>query len=110
MSFETIGKNIRSFRLSKSMSQERLAELADISTIFVGMIERGEKIPSLKTFIKILNALGASADVILCDVLDNGYHIKNSVIDEKISKLSKEDRDKIYAVIDTMVSHSKRNL
>ncbi|MBR5922969.1 MAG: helix-turn-helix transcriptional regulator [Clostridia bacterium] len=108
MELDTIGTNIRKYRLMKSISQERLAEAADITPNFVGMIERGEKKPSLETFIKILNALGASADVILCDVINDDYKVKDSLLHEKLSKLSEEDRRKIYDVVDTMIAHSKR--
>ena len=108
MKLDTIGKNIRKYRLTKSMSQEKLAEEADVSPNFIGMIERGDKKPSLETFIKIINALGASADVILCDVIKDDYKVKDSLLHEKLSKLSEEDRRKIYDVVDTMISHSKR--
>ncbi len=108
MDFYAVGRSIRKCRLSKGMRQEDLAEQTNLSTTYIGMVERGEKKPSLETFVKILNALGVSADIVLCDVLDNGYMVKNSLLNEKLSKLSNDDRDKIYDVIDTMLSHSKR--
>lgn len=91
------------------MRQEDLAEKANLSVTYVGMIERGEKTPSLETLVAILNAIGVSADVVLCDVVTAGYTVKNSLLDEKLSQLSEEDRNKIYDVIDTMISHSKRS-
>ncbi len=57
MKLDTIGKNIRKFRLAKKLRQEDLAEKTDLTTNYIGMVERGEKNPSLETFIKILNAL-----------------------------------------------------
>ena len=71
MKLDTIGKNIRKFREIKKLRQEDLAEKTDLTTNYIGMIERGEKIPSLETFINILNSLGVSADMVLSDVLDN---------------------------------------
>lgn len=88
------------------MRQEDLAELAGLSTNYIGMVERGEKTPALETFIAILNVLGISADMVLIDVLDVGYTIKNSMLDEKLSQLNSEDREKIYAVIDTILKHT----
>lgn len=108
MKLDTIGKNIRMFRLSKKLRQEDLAEKTGLSANYVGMVERGEKIPSLETFIKIVNALGVSSDMILTDVVDTGYEVKNSMLNEKLSKLSADDRDMIYEVIDTIVKHSKQ--
>lgn len=105
---ESIGKNIRKYRLMKKLRQEDLAEKAELSINYVGAIERGEKIPSLETFLVIINALGVSADMILADVIDNGYMVKDSLLAEKLEKFSAEDRAKIYDVIDTMLKHSKQ--
>lgn len=103
---ESIGKNIRKYRLMKKLRQEDLAEKAELSINYVGAIERGEKIPSLETLLVIINALGVSADMILVDVIDNGYLVKESLLSEKLDKLSADDRAKIYDVIDTMLKHS----
>lgn len=45
MGLESIGGNIRKFRLMKKIRQEDLAEKAGLSTNYVGAIERGEKSP-----------------------------------------------------------------
>lgn len=110
MKLDTFGKNIRKFREIKKLRQEDLAEKTDLTTNYIGMIERGEKIPSLETFINILNSLGVSADMVLSDVLDNGYTVKDSLLNEKLEKLVPEDRNRIYEVIDTMMKHSKQIL
>lgn len=110
MKLDTIGKNIRKFREIKKLRQEDLAVKTDLTTNYIGMIERGEKIPSLETFINILNSLGVSADMVLSDVLDNGYTVKDSLLNEKLEKLVPEDRNRIYEVIDTMMKHSKQIL
>lgn len=110
MKLDTIGKKIRKFREIKKLRQEDLAEKTDLTTNYIGMIERGEKIPSLETFINILNSLGVSADMVLSDVLDNGYTVKDSLLNEKLEKLVPEDRNRIYEVIDTMMKHSKQIL
>ena len=110
MKLDTIGKNIRKFREIKKLRQEDLAEKTDLTTNYIGMIERGEKIPSLETFINILNSLGVSADMGLSDLLDNGYTVKDSLLNEKLEKLVPEDRNRIYEVIDTMMKHSKQIL
>ncbi len=108
MKLDTIGKNIRKYRLAKKLRQEDLAEKAGLSANYIGMVERGEKIPSLETFITILNALDVSADMILADVVSTGYIVKNSMLNEKLSKLSNDDREKIYEVIDILIKHSKQ--
>lgn len=108
MKLDTIGKNIRKYRLAKKLRQEDLAEKAGLSANYIGMVERGEKIPSLETFLTILNALEVSADMVLADVVSTGYIVKNSMLNEKLSKLSSDDREKIYEVIDVLIKHSKQ--
>ena len=51
------GKNIRNFRLKKKLSQEELADIADLHRTYIGAIERGEKNITLKNIIKITKAL-----------------------------------------------------
>lgn len=102
----SIGTQIREYRLKKNLRQEDLAEKVDVSPNYIGMIERDEKIPSLDTFVNILNVLDASADIVLSNVLKSGYKIKNSVLDDKLSKLTEAERNKIYDVIETLLKNS----
>ena len=106
MKLETIGKNIRKYRNQRKLRQDQLAEKTDLSTNYIGMIERGEKIPALETFLKIANTLEVSADMLLADVLYNNYAIKDSLLADNLEKLSAEERTRIYDVIDTMIKHS----
>lgn len=108
MDFNSIGLNLRKVRHQRGMRQEDLAEASGISLTYYGALERGEKIPSLETFIAILNALNVSADVILCDVVNAGYEVKHSLISEKLNGVCKKDREKIYDVIDTMIKHASK--
>ena len=104
---DSIGKRIRKARMAKSLKQEELAEKCGLSVTYIGMIERGEKIPKLETFIEIANSLDVSADILLADLLTTGYKIKNSLLAEKIERLSKEDQEQIYDVIETLLRHKK---
>ena len=74
-----------------------------MSVTYTGMIERGEKVPKLETFITIANALEVSADLLLADVISTGYDVKSSEITEKISTLAPTERDRIYSVVNTMI-------
>ena len=108
MELGTIGRNIRKYRLEKKLRQEDLAERANLSINYVGAIERGEKIPALESLITIINALGVSADMILADVINTGYEIKTSMLSEKLSKLSKDDKNMAYDMIDVLLKYRKK--
>ena len=51
------GKQVRKFRLSKKLSQEDLADLADLHWTYISGIERGIRNISLKNIAKISKAL-----------------------------------------------------
>lgn len=53
---------VRQQRLSMGLSQEVLAHRAGIHHTHVGLIERGERIPSLDIAFRIAEALGSSID------------------------------------------------
>lgn len=94
-------------RLQKKLRQEDLAEKAGLTPNYIGAIERGEKVPSLEALIAIMNALETSANVIFHDVVEADYKVKTSLLSDKIDKLSKENKENVYAVIETMVSRLK---
>lgn len=65
MDYAAMGDRIRKARKEKRMTQEQLAEAAEISTQFVGHIERGTKVPSVKTLHEICQALGKTIDSVV---------------------------------------------
>ena len=103
MDFNSIGNNIKKYRLAKGLRQEDLAEKTGLTPNYIGLIDRGQKLPSLETFIVILNELEASADIVLAEVLKNGYKVKNSLLNEPMSKLSEKNRKKVYSIIETLM-------
>jgi len=108
MNTSSIGKRIRKYREEKGWRQEDFAEKIGLSVTYTGMIERGEKIPKLETFITIANVLGVSADLLLADVLSTGYNIKSSEMTEEISSLTPSERDRIYSVVTAMIKFEKK--
>jgi transcriptional regulator with XRE-family HTH domain len=60
------GENVQKYRKEKQISQEKLAELANVHRTYVGMIERAEKNITLRNMEKIAKAL----DVEIKDLLE----------------------------------------
>ena len=108
MNTSSIGKQIRKYREAKGWRQEDFAERIGLSVTYTGMIERGEKIPKLETFIQIANVLEVSADQLLADVLVTGYDIKSSALTEDIAKLDPTSRERIYKVIGAMIEFDQK--
>jgi transcriptional regulator with XRE-family HTH domain len=60
-----IGDAIRLLRTAKSVSQEDLADIADMDRSHLGRIERGERNVTALNLIKISKALGVKASEVL---------------------------------------------
>jgi XRE family transcriptional regulator, regulator of sulfur utilization len=52
-----IGEAIRQHRQQAHLTQEKLAELADLNSKYVGEVERGEKIISIEALLRIAKAV-----------------------------------------------------
>lgn len=64
--YKDVGARIRAVRLSRKMTQERLADAVGVGVTHISHIETGNSIPSLQVFVDILNTLNCSADELLC--------------------------------------------
>jgi transcriptional regulator with XRE-family HTH domain len=53
----TLGETVRSLRTAAEFTQEKLAEMAGLSTVFISRIERGIESPSVDSLLKIAKAL-----------------------------------------------------
>ena len=88
LDYKAIGKRIKIARIKADLTQERLAELIDISPTHLSNIETGTTRVSLNTIISIANALSVTGDDLLCDNI-----IMSKVQFEKDIALLLEDCD-----------------
>ncbi len=94
-----IGSQIKKIRKEKKMKRAKLAEAAGISLNYIGAIERGEKLPKLLTFIKIINALEVDANLILGNNIVLHEKAQWSELYEKIENLDAFERQRAYEIL-----------
>lgn len=87
MDLKAVGKRIKAAREQKGLTQEALAELVNLSPMHVSVIERGFKPTKMDTFCNIANALDASADTLLQDVIDHSADSVPSDLDDLMKGL-----------------------
>lgn len=63
--YENIGKNVRKYRLVKGLSQEKLSEMLDANSKFIGHVERVERYISLKKLIQVSKLLDVSLELLV---------------------------------------------
>lgn len=103
-----IGTRIKAGRVAAGLTQERLAEKVGISSTYLSAIECNVKDPKLATFIKIANAIGASADDLLADVLNVKQYEQYIEREERIRKLPLKEQNKIYRILDVIIEEAEK--
>ncbi len=92
-----IGERIRKIREGLKMNREKFSEMIDISDVFLGQIERGERSLSLKTLCRIVTFTGASTDYLLFGNDENNSTINK--INRILSKSSNANIEYFYEII-----------
>jgi transcriptional regulator with XRE-family HTH domain len=102
-----VGSQVRLHRKSHGLSQEGLAELADMHPTYISNIERGKVTASAYSFYKIAHALGIKL-IDLFALLDNGGNLdfENDLVEimGKIRQMDDVQRDLYLAAIKGMLS------
>ena len=94
-----IGARIKAARERVHLTQEKLAEIVDISPTHMSVIERGVKTPKLDTFVRIANALGVSADSLLQDGVDHANESIMAELSIRIGRLPQKEQNRILNAI-----------
>lgn len=90
MNYLLLGKRIREERLRLNLTQERLAEDINISTAYLGQVERGERHITLDKLIPLAGRLGVSVDFLLSDYIqptdDTFFALLHQLFDNRTEK------------------------
>ena len=63
-----LGEAVRAYRKKTGFSQEKTAEKAGLSTVFISRVERGIESPSVDSLVKIAKALGVRVRDLVADL------------------------------------------
>ena len=110
-----IGENIRGIRKKLGLTIETLAEKTELSHNFVGNIERGYGNASVYTLIKLMKALGCSANDVFKGVIDtqdnlnsnNSVYIKNII--KEMSELDESQQKSLYQIFEIYINDLKKD-
>lgn len=96
-----IGKNIRTLRCQRNMSQERLALEAEISLSNLRLIEQGMANPTILTLLRIANSLHVTINDILYQNPNEVKEVQKLIA--LMHKLLPEKEDVIMEMIHTII-------
>lgn len=92
MDYTFLGKRIREERLRLNLTQEHLAEEINISTAYLGQIERGERHITLDKLIPLAERLGVSVDFLLSDYIHPDDDTSLALIRQLLDGRSAQDK------------------
>ena len=96
--YTVIGKKIKQKRMEAGLTQEKLAEMCNISTSYLGHIERGSRRLSIETAVKIAVFLNLSLDNLFLDNFD----LNTNILVNFNEILKKYDKNKIERFLKTV--------
>ena len=98
---KVLGQRIRNYRTAKSLSQEKLAELAGCHPTYIGQIERGEKNATIESIEKISAALNVSLSKLFEKLGTQADGTENIPLEcyEFLSAKTKEEQEHLYRVL-----------
>ena len=103
MEKKELGIKLRELREEKGYSQHILAEKAHIGNIYLGEIERGLKMPSTTSVIKLMEALDTSADYLLRNELPAGKGYTYNEIGDELDTLNPEQCETAMEIINAYI-------
>ena len=104
-----LGKNIRAARKMRKLTLEALAEKIDIGRVYLGEIERGKKLPSMKVFISLVEVLEVSADYLLQNEVSSGKDYVLDPLSERIGSLAPADGKTAAAIVNAFIDSIEHN-
>lgn len=104
-----IGKRIRNQRRRLGYSQDALAKKIDLFPTYIGQIERGERKASLRTILKIANALEMPLEVLFENIIQNENHIDtiSSQCYELVDSLELKEQKSILKLLQEIIEYRK---
>lgn len=97
--YKLLGERIKEKRLLLGLTQDKLSELCDFSSSYIGIIERGEKRMSIESLVRIANELNVNANYLLSDSVLYENAIYKDKFCEMVSDFDTEEIEFIYDFI-----------
>ena len=94
-----IGSRICKRRKELSMTQERLAEIMDVSVQMISNLELGKKAIRPENLVKLCKALNTESDYILIGTITSA---RADALSKKIMKLSDRNRQIVEDLVDAL--------
>ena len=98
-----LGKRIREERTRIGLTQEQIAEYMDVSTTYIGLVERGERAVTLEKLVLLAECFHVTVDSLLREAERQESLDKKEQLLFLWSRAVPEDQDKSLAIMDIII-------
>lgn len=103
--FVLIGSRIRKFRKKAKLTQEKLAELMEVTPGYISQLETAKSVPKLETLAKISTILDCDIGYIVSGAVKNEDNYLMGEFSEKFLLLSEDHRQIVLDLMDVLLKH-----
>ena len=96
------GAAVKKARISKNLTQEKLAELIGITPAHLKQLESGRRNPSFDVLFEIAHLLSLSLDALMCNNYDGATDMRGR-INTCLDRCDVHEHEVIYAAVEAML-------
>lgn len=97
--WQLLGERIAELRDEKGMTQQQLAEKANLSVVYIGFIEQGKRHGTLDTYVQIVNALEVTMNDLLKDYMKPGSFSVPEKIVTILTGWKEKEQDAVFGIV-----------
>lgn len=97
--YKKLGKRIKERRVKCRLTQEKLAELVNLSVPHISHIENGQTKVSLEKLVMIANTLQTTVDTLLSDSIEESAAITGSEMMEVVSDCDRHEMKDLLRIL-----------
>ncbi len=108
MDRKILGQRIREERMRIGLTQEQIAEYIDVSTTYIGLVERGERSITLEKLVLLSECFHVTIDSLLREAPGPDSPDREEQLRFLWDRASLEDQDKILSIMDILLNGARR--
>ena len=99
-----LGDRIADMRISRGITQFRLAEMTGLSRVYIGYIEQGKRSATILTYLDIVTALGYTLNDLVREDSPDAVQVLASDLCRTLSCCSADEKDSIVRIFREMLN------
>ena len=104
MNRKLLGKRIREERMRIGLTQEQIAEYIDVSTTYIGLVERGERSVTLEKLVLLAECFHVTIDSLLREAPSPESSDMAEQLQFLWNRASTDEQEKILSIMDILLN------